>query len=243
MLPDGLLNNQGEISNCPKVRRYLAEAGFVEAIVSLPDYAFRKSGAQNKTSILFFRKFTNTEARIFTHALQEARRTTDNASAAIAAAWRAMRHRTFFAEANFIGYTPTGATTERNELYRGEAGGRLAEDQAGTILGEYFAFLEDPENYGGRSSPDCLAAEFYEIWNSHSSHRLDPKYFLFKREEQSVTPAGWVRAPIQEVMRRRENLVDPSSSPDTEVTVMTLGQNGEIRSREAGKGQKSTRHG
>ena len=44
--------------------------GFIEAIVSLPDHAFRKSGAQNKTSILFFRKFTNTEARTFTRTLE-----------------------------------------------------------------------------------------------------------------------------------------------------------------------------
>ncbi len=241
VLPDGLLNNQGEISNCPQVRRYLAETGFVEAIVSLPDHAFRKSGAQNKTSIFFFRKFTDTEAKAFARALQEARRTVDDESAAIAVAWKSMDHRTFFAEANFIGYTPTGVTSERNELYRGETGGRLADDQAGTILGEYSAFLEDPENYSGRNSPDCMAARFHEIWNSHSSHRLDPKYYLFKREEQNVTPAGWVRAPIQKIMRRRENQVDPSSSPDNQVIVMTLGQNGEIRPREAGKGKSPPR--
>ena len=87
VLPDGLLNNQGEISNCPHVRRYLAETGFIEAIVSLTDHAFRKSGAQNKTSILFFRKFTDTEARTFTSALEETRQTADDEAAAIAAAW------------------------------------------------------------------------------------------------------------------------------------------------------------
>jgi len=82
-----------------------------------------------------------------------------------------------------------------------------------------------------------MAAEFHEIWSARSSHRLDPKYFLFKREEQNITPAGWIRAPIREIMRRREDQVDPSTSPDQEVTVMTLGQNGEIRPREAGKGR------
>lgn len=61
VVPDGLLNNQGEQSNCPQVRRYLAKSGVTESIVSLPDHAFRKSGAQNKTSILFFRKFTDAE--------------------------------------------------------------------------------------------------------------------------------------------------------------------------------------
>lgn len=237
VLPDGLLNNQGEISNCPHVRRYLAQEGFIEAIVSLPDHAFRKSGAQNKTSILFFRKFTSFEARTFTRAVKEARQTTNSESLAIAAAWRAMDHRTFFAEANFIGYAPTGATIERNELYRGQAGGGLAEDQTGTILGEYYAFRQDPGSYSGQRSPDCMAAEFHEMWNLHPTHRLDPKYFLFKREEQNITPAGWLRAPIRNIMRRREDLVNPSSSPDTEVAVMTLGQNGEIRPRAAGKGR------
>jgi len=63
-----LLNNQGESSNCPATRRLVALQGFIEAIVSLPDYAFRKSGAQNKTSILFFRKFTAQERRAFERA-------------------------------------------------------------------------------------------------------------------------------------------------------------------------------
>src|SRR5262249_40052792 len=68
VLPDGLLNNQGEPSNCPATRRLLARSGFIQAIVSLPDYAFRKSGAQNKTSILFFRKFTEAQRHAFERA-------------------------------------------------------------------------------------------------------------------------------------------------------------------------------
>lgn len=65
IVPDGMLNNQGFQSNCPQARQLLAKNGFIEAIVSLPDYAFRKSGAQNKTSILFFRKFKAAERRAF----------------------------------------------------------------------------------------------------------------------------------------------------------------------------------
>ena len=49
IVPDGLLNNQGEQSNCPQTRRWLARKGFIDAIISLPDHAFRHSGAQNKT--------------------------------------------------------------------------------------------------------------------------------------------------------------------------------------------------
>ncbi len=65
VLPDGLFNNQGGQSNCPQTRVLLAKRGKIEAIVSLPDHAFRKSGAQNKTSILFFRKFTTAGQRAF----------------------------------------------------------------------------------------------------------------------------------------------------------------------------------
>lgn len=237
ILPDGLFNNQGEISNCPRVRRYLAETGFIEAIVSLPDFAFRKSGAQNKTSILFFRKFTNAEASKLARALDAARAETEDESFAIATAWRTMQHRAFLAEANNIGYTLTGAYTLRNDLYRGEAGCQLADDQSGTVLGEYQRFLADPASYEGFTQPDCMADDFHEIWNAHASHRLDPKYFLFKREEQSVTPTGWLRVPLREIMRRREHLIDPSANPEDPVAVMTLGQNGEIRAREAGKGR------
>jgi type I restriction enzyme M protein len=38
-------------------------------------------------------------------------------------------------------------------------------------------------------------------------------------------------------MKRREEVVDPTSTPDQPVTVMTIGQTGEIRARESGKGR------
>ena len=53
MLPEGLFNNPAAQSNCPQTRALLAKRGKIEAIVSLPDHAFRKAGAQIKTSILF----------------------------------------------------------------------------------------------------------------------------------------------------------------------------------------------
>ena len=52
-----------------------------------------------------------------------------------------------------------------------------------------------------------------------------------------MAPAGWVKLPMREVLRRRENPVIPAKSPDTRVLVMTLSQAGEIRPREAGKGR------
>ena len=97
--------------------------------MSLPDYAFRKSGAQNKTSILFFRKFIDAEALRFGEALKAAKEAGQDESDAIASAREAMGHQTFLAEANYVGYTPTGAPTTQNDLYYGEAGGRLSHDQ------------------------------------------------------------------------------------------------------------------
>lgn len=237
ILPDGLFNNQGEQSNCPSVRRYLAKHGFIEAIVSLPDYAFRKSGAQNKTSILYFRKFQNWQKTAFDQAYSAAIGDGASEEDAVAHALDEMDYRVFLAEANWVGYTSTGIHSEINDLYRGSAGGRLLDEQDGTILGEYQAFQADPNNYEGRKSPDCMAIPAGELWRAHASHRLDPKYHLFKREEQNVVPEGWVKLPIRDVLRRRMDLVKPEDRPDEEVVVMTLSQTGEIRPREAGKGR------
>lgn len=71
ILPDGVFNNQGEQSYCPQLRNFLIKNGKILSIVSLPDYAFRKSGAQNKTSILFFQKYTTREKSLFEQTLNE----------------------------------------------------------------------------------------------------------------------------------------------------------------------------
>lgn len=237
VLPDGMFNNAGEISNCPAVRRLLAQTGKIEAIVSLPDYAFRRSGAQNKTSILFFRKFSAQELSRFTREFSAAESSGLSVDASIHAGLLKLNYKTFLAEANYVGYSTTGAPTEKNDLYKGAAGGLLDENQADTILGEYRTFSGDQEAYRGGTNPDCMAIYAADMWNAHSSHRLDPKYHLFKREEQSVTPPGWTRTLIRNVMSRREDLTRPEDLPDVMVKVMTIAQTGEIRAREAGKGR------
>lgn len=237
VLPDGVFNNQGELSNCPRTRRLLVKQGVIEAIVSLPDYAFRRSGAQNKTSILFFRKFTLAEQVRFDQAYAEAQANEKSEDDAIVDGLTAVRYKTFLAEANFVGYTTTGALSDKNDLYRGAPGAKLDVNQQDTILGEYRSFLTNEDAYAGRKSPDCMAIDVVELWQAHSSRRLDPKYYLFKRDEKTTTPAGWVRLPIRSVMRRREVVASPESNPDTAVTVMTISQTGEIRPREAGKGK------
>lgn len=237
VIPDGLLNNQGEASNCPQVRRYLARNGVFLAIVSLPDYAFRRSGAQNKTSILFYRKYTREEKARFDAAYTAAGDRGVLEDEAIAEGLRNVDYRVFLAEGNYIGYTPTGAHSSQNELYRGGAGGRIDGDQTGTVLGEYRRFRANAAGYAGSTAPDCMMMNVTELWNAHSSRRLDPKYFLFKREERAVTPAGWVRVPLAEVMIQRAEIQRPEANPDEAVTVLTISQTGEIRPRAAGKGR------
>ncbi|HEX8707338.1 MAG TPA: N-6 DNA methylase [Pyrinomonadaceae bacterium] len=236
ILPDGIFNNQGELSNCPRVRRFLVKNGVIESIVSLPDYAFRKSGAQNKTSILFFRKFRDSEKYRFDRVYASAIADGESEGEALVRALESVNYKVFLAEANHLGYTTTGAPSDKNDLYIGDTGGRLSKDQSGTILGEYHKFLENPDSYEGRLSPDCMAVSIVEMWNAHTSHRLDPKYFLFKREERTSIPTGWIRVKIGEAMRRRDNVVRPESEPDKRVKVMTISQTGDIRPREAGKG-------
>ncbi|MER9268652.1 N-6 DNA methylase [Mesorhizobium sp. M0410] len=238
VLPDGLFNNQGEISNCPNVRRFLASHGVIEAIISLPDYAFRRSGAQNKTSILFFRKFSDQEKARFDRAYDTYIKLNEgDRDGAIQAGLTTLSYRVFLAESAHVGYTSTGALDQKNDLYRGSSGGKLEIDQSGRILGEYQKFRADQTTYEGTTSPDCMAIDVVQMWSAHSSHRLDPKYFLFKREERAITPAGWVRLPIRDVMQRREDITRPEDSPDDPLTVMTISQTGEIRKREAGKGR------
>ena len=241
VLPDGLLNNQGEQSNCPNVRRLLARTARIEAIVSLPDHAFRKSGAQNKTSILFLRKYANAERNRWAAAYKNAIEAGADEDHAIAAGLEAIEYKVFLAEANFIGYTATGQKSDRNELYRADAGGFVADDQTGSIVGELRDFRADPDTYTSRRQPDCMALSIVEMWNAHPSYRLDPKYFIFKVEEQSVIPDGWLHQEIGKVMRRRIERVKPELKPEDEVVVLTVSQTGGAPCSPGRQGQGTAR--
>ena len=237
VLPDGLFNNQGDQSNCPQIRRFMAKTGVIEAIISLPDHAFRKSGAQNKTSILIFRKFSSDERARFQSAYRAALAIGASDDDAVLEGLRELDYSVFLAEPVHTGFTGTGASSERNELYRADENGFVAEDQDGTILGELRRFRSSPASYDGSRQPDAVSMRVADMWASHGSHRLDPKYFLFKLEESQVVPEGWVRAPIRDVMVRRERLVKPQENPDGEVVVLTVAQTGDLRARAAGKGK------
>ncbi len=242
VIPDGLLNNQGLPSNCPQTRMLLGTTGKIEAIVSLPDYAFRKAGAQNKTSIIFYRKFTTQEQRSFNRAYLalnpnyiENDPILVDSHVAEALQNSNLDYFTFLAEANSVGYTTTGALSSVNDLYSPGNNGNLNANQEGTILGEWRRFLQQSENYQGRINPDCMAMQFSQLWNSHPSHRLDPKYHLFERESHRTIPDGWVQIRLGDVLRKRD---DPLTNfqRDANYIVLTIAQTGEIRAREAGKG-------
>jgi len=256
VLPEGLFNNQGGQSNCPQTRVLLAKRGKIEAIVSLPDHAFRKSGVQNKTSILFFRKFTNAEQQAFEEACAQInnelvakewqRRIAANEAIegiridpgdiiAPATLRANLNYRTFLAEANHVGYSSAGARSQANDLYRPGKNGSLHQNQQGTILFEWRQFLANPANYTGQTSPGCMGIPFDSLWQAHTSHRLDPKYHLFQREARRVAPAGWVRERIGRLMTRRI-FPEFTFETDQEYAVMTISQTGEIRPRAAGKG-------
>ena len=115
--------------------------------------------------------------------------------------------------------------------------GRLDHDQSGSILGQYVTFRSAPRTYTGHNHPDCMTIHFADLWSAHSSNRMDPKYFLFKREERGYTPQGWIRRPVSQVLRKREVEFDPKLAPDQRVRVMTISQTGQIRDRIAGKGR------
>lgn len=235
VLPDGVFNNQGELSNCPRLRSFLTKHGKILAIISLPDYAFRKSGAQNKTSILIYQKFSYDENVSFNNKYEESISSGKTDEESTIDAIRENNYKVFLAESKHVGYTSTGILSSLNDLYKGTTGGHLDLDQSGTILGEYKRFKNDRENYVPNIN-DCVAMDFYDVWISHSSHRLDPKYHLFKVQEQQILPNGWRKKRVSELMSRREELVRPQNNPEETVKVMTITQTGDIKAREAGKG-------
>lgn len=55
LLPDGILNNERLIY----VRNYIQNQAVIKAVISLPDKAFKASGANSKTSLLFLKKKVN----------------------------------------------------------------------------------------------------------------------------------------------------------------------------------------
>lgn len=90
----------------------------------------------------------------------------------------------------------------------------------------------------GRTSPDCMAVEFDELWRSHSSNRLDPTFHLFEREEERETPEGWITLPLggaEGVMRRRSEALSKVSAVNLHADVddQEAGQSMSVRERPA----------
>lgn len=243
VVPDGALNNSGEGSGCPAFRRYLFRHAVVMAVVSLPDYAFRKAGAQNKTSLLFLRKYTrNEQARFdasYTAALRELGAakgpTPAQQDAAIQTALPDVEYPVFMAEVHYVGYTPTGVPSGQNDLYSSTATGELRSDDLSTVLGQWNAYLRDPTTYGPADAPRCHAVSVVEVFNAHPSRRLDPKYHLFQLERVDP-PSGMSVFRLGTLLRRRQEEVKPAENPDDEFVTLTLSQTGALSRREAGKG-------
>ena len=245
VVPDGVLNNAGEQSRCPWLRRHLLRTGRILAVVSLPDFAFRKAGAQNKTSILFWQKFTDPENDAFEETycdhlnkIAGKGRPADLAQVdqALEAALREHSYRVFVAEADHIGFTSAGATSLRNQLYT--ATSRMpAYDDESTVLGQYKLFLDDPDGYVGLSDPPSFGLTAFEFFRAHSSHRMDPKYHLFRRETTKQPPVGMKRYKLGQLLERRRESVVPADAPDKEFQTLTLTQEGQLEPREAGLGQ------
>ena len=243
VVPDGVLNNASETSKCPALRRFLFCNTRILAIVSLPDHAFRRSGAQNKTSLLFVRRWSESERTKMEEAV--ARHLEDAQAAAgshadaavlhqaIGAALKEVDYPVFLAEADEIGYTPTGVSTARNDLYSGV--GFDVDDAEDTILGQYRLFRARPNAYQTSIRPACTSLAASELFAGHPSHRIDAKYFTFKSTEEVVRRSG-VHRLGELVVRRRESVV-PNDWPEREFKTITLTLEGEMKPREAGKGR------
>lgn len=239
VVPDGMLNNSSETSRCPALRRYLFRYTQVLAIVSLPDHAFRKSGAQNKTSVLFLRRRSKAEQKTFDAALAKNRNPAisnevDREDHALAATLKQLDYQVFLAEADEIGFTPSGVQSDRNDLYA--RNGLRADAAADTILGQYRDFEKNPDAYAGTATPPCMSIAASGIYANHATHRIDPKYHIFKHVEEKKPPAGVTVHMLDDLLERRQEGIVPNDLPDVEFRTITLTQEGELEPREAGKG-------
>ncbi len=244
VVPDGCLNNTGEGSRCPAFRRFLLANARIEMVVSLPDFAFRKSGAQNKTSLLFLKKYTREEKRAFDDAYNsyletqsiENEPTVDQSKAAILYALEQNQYTVFLAEVDKIGYTPTGVSTSANQLYKTTTNGRIDYNDLGTVLGQYKLYNSNTTVYKSVTSPSCHVINIIDLVRAHTSYRLDPKFHLFQAERIQDPPPNMEKYALRDLLLRREEEVNPITQPDTEFLTLTLSQEGVLSPREAGKG-------
>lgn len=117
VLPDGILTN----SSLQYVRDFLMEKCELEAVVSLPQYAFSHFGAGVKSSLVFVRKKGENE--------------------------NLGNYPIFMAIADTIGYDATGRKTEKNDLFSTDDNDKIIPNSG--ILGEFRKFKENRNNYEG----------------------------------------------------------------------------------------------
>lgn len=244
VVPDGALNNSGENSHCPSFRRFILKNARIDMVVSLPDFAFRKAGAQNKTSLLFLRKFTISEKNLFDHHYQaflSENDVTDLPSPeieklAIKYALSQNSYQVFLAEVDYIGYTPSGAFSSVNQLYSSTSDGLLDENDNDTVFGLYNSYILSPDSFNSGENPICHATSILDILERHESFRLDPKFHLFQLEQVRTLPSHMTEYELGDILIRRLEQVNPSQQPDQEFLTLTLSQDGTLSPREAGKG-------
>jgi len=122
VLPDGILSN----SSLQFVRDYIMDKCQIEAIVSLPQFAFAHFGAGVKSSLVFLRRKGDNE--------------------------KLGNYPIFMAIADHIGYDATGRKDPKNDLYETEktpdGQERIKEDSG--ILGEFRKFIKNPLDYKGQ---------------------------------------------------------------------------------------------
>lgn len=247
VVPDGLLNNYSERSNCPQLRRHLIRNGKIKGITSLPEHTFTKAGAQNKTSIIFFEKYTEEEKGEFNDeflSVLDQRDIDDYDDLTGHEKWTVMTevvesfdYSVFLAEAEQIGYAPTGESVDRNDLYTSDEEGKIDLDDETTILTQYRQFLDGPDEYSGLESPETMAIKASDMFGQRSDGRIDPKYHLFQQKARAAAPEEMKKIRLGAVLEERDERVDPTQHPDTEFIVPTITHEGNIQKREAGKGK------
>lgn len=199
VVPDGLLNNPGEQSQCPAFRRFLFRTARLDAIISLPDHAFRKSGAQNKTSILFATKYTTEEKsrfdRLYAEVLAELRkliRTSEGIGEV------ADKHGLSVSVNGDLGFTGD-SESEVSEA-------RDTEDEAPEVIEQNS---EEDDNGTPLSKEELAEAELETRALKQALVQLDYPVFLAEAEAIGYSPAGYT-VEENDLYALKDGFPDPS---------------------------------
>lgn len=158
VLPDGVLSNE----NLQAVREYIESRAQILFIVSLPNDVFLSSGAAVKSSIMFFRKFSEAEEQRYQNVLlEEVEATNSKYGSTLRELRQELSHMRGRKERDAQREKIEKLTTQMHDETFNTIRGRLNYRIARAILGRDEKSLQDMDL---KSKLESLAVEYHRFW-------------------------------------------------------------------------------